>query len=33
MKKYACVSDQLFDGLCILNNFQVQAEVIFALYV
>lgn len=33
MKKYACVLDQLFDGLCILNSFQEQAEVIFALYV
>lgn len=32
MKKYVCVLDQLFGGLCIPNILQAQVEGIFALY-
>lgn len=32
MKKYARVLDQLFDGLCILNSFQEQAESLLCMY-
>lgn len=31
MKKYACVLEQLFDGLCIPGRLQVQVEGIFSV--